>query len=288
MEYVYSRGYEKEIPGFSRDFRQEVNRVFNRYTGSKNSFSDFYSDNDIFSKSVKYVSKKVLHEEKNIRILLHAGLSAFSKDPINIVFQAPPSEGKTHAIVNTLKVFPDQYVDILRDASPQSFTRDKGELALRIYKDGIKNYVTQIKNNFTSEEMPIWAYLQWLKDEIENKDSGYKLDDLKKQLGWIEKNKVTLISLEHKIIAFLDRPNPQLWKTLLSILSHDAYYTEMKFVEGKGNLYTKYVVFRGWPAFIFATTKDESVEFHDLESRFEITEPVMNSEKYGDAIQSKL
>ena len=259
-----------------------------RYTCSSNSFSDLYSDVNIFKKAVEFVSKKALHEEKNIRILLHAGLSAFTKDPINVIFQAPPSEGKTHVIVNTLSVIPDQYVDILRDASPQSFTRDKGQLALRVYKDGIKDYKTETKNQFTDKEMPIWAYLQWLKDELDNKDSQHKEEEIKKALSGIENNLVTLISLEHRIIAFLDRPNTQLWNTLLSILSHDSYYTEMKFVEGKGKLYTKYVVFKGWPAFIFATTRDESIEFHDLESRFEITEPVMKPEKYGDAIKNKL
>lgn len=271
---------EKLIKGAEEGLYKHIKR--------ENSFSELYSDIDIFENAIDFVSKKALHEEKNIRIYLHAGLSAFTKDPINIVSQAPPSEGKTHVIVNALSVFPDQYVDILRDASPQSFTRDRGALALRVYRDGIKDYITETKNRFTNEKMPVWAYLQWLKDELEKKDSEYKEQSLKKALSGIEGNLVTLISLEHRVIAFLDRPKPQLWNTLLSILSHDSYYTEMKFVEGKGKLYTKYVVFKGWPAFIFATTKDESIDFHDLESRFEITEPVMKPEKYGDAIKSKL
>lgn len=300
LEFIESNyTFSKEIRDFivkqyedlaqNNHFDKEALDKFKKgYSVSKNGFSDLYSNTDIFKKAVDYVSKKALHEGKNIRIVLQVALSAFTRDPINLVFEAQPSEGKTHVIVSALQVFPAQYVDILRDASPQSFTRDRGEFALRVYKDGSKEYITETENQFTKEKMPVWAYLQWLKDEIGKKESEYDTQELRKAISEIEKNLVTLISLEHRVIAFLDRPKPQLWNTLLSILSHDSYYTEMKFVEGKGKLYTKYVVFKGWPAFIFATTKDESIEFHDLESRFEITEPVMNPEKYGDAIKSKL
>ena len=94
--------------------------------------------------------------------------------------------------------------------------------------------------------------------------------------------------MENRIIAFLDRPSPELWRSLLSILSHDSYYTESMFVEGEGVKETKHIVFRGWPAFIFATTRDEAKDFHDLESRFETCEPIMSYEKYSRAIEAKL
>ena len=79
---------------------------------------------------------------------------------------APPSEGKTHVITNALSVFPDEYVSIYRDASPKSFTRELGQLAMRVTTNGIREYKTTIFNEITGEEATIESYLRWLKSEL--------------------------------------------------------------------------------------------------------------------------
>ena len=257
------------------------------YSRTKPSSSIFTLRN-IKKRAVDCISKSVLHEDKNIEKLLDAGMSAFTGEPINLIVEGPPSEGKTFMIVNTLKVFPEEYLEIYRDASPKSFTREKGQLALRIIEDEEKKFVTTTENLFTHERQTIGEYKEWLENEIDNEDSGYDEGKLSSQLYWLRKNLVTLIDLEHRIVVFLDRPQPELWRSLLSVLSHDTYFTETLFVEGTGTLYTKHVVYKGWPAFIFATTKDEVLNFHDLESRFEVTEPVMSPEKYTDATAAKI
>ena len=252
-------------------------------------YRKLYGCSGTYKESIEFAKKRALFEERNIAIILHAGLSAFSDRPINVMLIAPPSEGKTHVITNALSVFPDQYVSIYRDASPKSFTRERGQLAVRVIRNGVKEYKTTIFNEFTGEEITIESYLRWLKSELQNK--GIKKEDkeaYQEKLLEIQDNLVTLIPLENRIIAFLDRPSPELWRSLLSILSHDSYYTESMFVEGDGVKETKHIVFRGWPAFIFATTKDEAKDFQDLESRFEICEPVMTPEKYQGAIEADL
>jgi DNA-binding MarR family transcriptional regulator len=259
-----------------------------RYTDLNNGSSDLYSIGDIQKKTVEYVSKKALFEEGNINKISHTILSAHTDSPINLMFLAPPSEGKTHVITSTADAFPDQYVKIYRDASPKSFTRDKGELALRVITDGVRDYITEISNPFTEERTTVKEYLSWVKEEIDRKDSSYNRSELKEALNSIQTNLVTLISLENQCIIFLDRPNPELVNSILSVLSHDSYYTESMFVEGVGVLHTKTIVFKGWPAFIFATTRDEAATFQDLESRFEICEPVMIVEKYRGAIDRNL
>ena len=127
-----------------------------------------------------------------------------------------------------------------------------------------------------------------LRSELQKKKDKTEKQDIEAKISEIRDNLVTLIPLENRIIAFLDRPSPELWRSLLSILSHDSYYTESMFVEGDGVKETKHIVFRGWPAFIFATTKDEAKDFQDLESRFEICEPVMTPEKYQGAVKANL
>ena len=252
-------------------------------------YRKLYACSGIYKKAVEYIKGTALFEERNISIILHAGLSAFSGQPINVVLIAPPSEGKTHVITNALSVFPDEYVSIYRDASPKSFTRERGQSAMRVIINGVKEYKTTIFNEFTGEETTIESYLRWLKSEIQRKgiDKEEK-EDYQEKLSEIQNNIVTLIPLENRIIAFLERPSPKLWKSLLTILSHDSYYTESMFVEGEGVKVTRHVAFKGWPTFIFATTKDESKDFPDLESRFEICEPVMIYEKYNKAIEAKL
>lgn len=269
------------IPGY-RDLPNEIKKHIFKYR-------KLFTCSGIYKESIEFAKKKALFEERNIAIILHAGLSAFSDRPINVMLIAPPSEGKTHVITNALVVFPDQYVSIYRDASPKSFTRERGQLAMRVITNGVKEYKTTAFNKSTGEETTIESYLRWLKSEIQKK--GIEKEDkevYQEKLLEIQDNLVTLIPLENRIIAFLDRPSPELWRSLLSILSHDSYYTESMFVEGDGVKETKHIVFRGWPAFIFATTKDEAKDFQDLESRFEICEPVMTPEKYQGAIEADL
>ena len=249
---------------------------------------EFFKLGNIKDRAVKHIDKTVLHESRNIEKILDAALSAFTADPINLVVEAGPSEGKTFLIINALRVFPEEYVETYRDASPKSFTREKGQLALRVIQHEEKSYITATRNRFTDEEQSITQYLLWLKKESKDDKSSHDLKEIAKELDSLRKDLITLIDLKHRVIVFLDRPQPELWKSLLSVLSHDTYYTESMFVEGIGLLHTKHIVFRGWPAFIFATTKDEPLDFHDLESRFEVVEPIMSPEKYTDAISAKL
>ena len=268
----------------NNDFKKEVKEELSRQETAR-IFSEL---GDLKKRAINCISKSVLHEEKNIEKLLDTGMSAFTGEPINLIVEGPPSEGKTFMIVNTLKVFPEEYLEIYRDASPKSFTRERGQLALRKIENEEKTFVTTTENPFTHEEQTVGEYKEWLENEINNEDSEYDQGKLSSQLYWLKKNLVTLIDLEHRIVVFLDRPQPELWRSLLSVLSHDTYFTETLFVEGTGTLYTKHVVYKGWPAFIFATTKDEVINFHDLESRFEVTEPVMSPDKYTDATAAKL
>ena len=141
-------------------------------------FRKFYGCGGIYKKAVEYIKGTALFEERNISIILHAGLSAFSGQPINVVLIAPPSEGKTHVITNALSVFPDEYVSIYRDASPKSFTRERGQSAMRVIINGVKEYKTTIFNEFTGEETTIESYLRWLKSEIQKKGIEKEVIDI--------------------------------------------------------------------------------------------------------------
>ncbi len=239
--------------------------------------------------------KTIKGEHRNIAIVQNAALSAFTSNPINLAVVAQSSEGKTYLVTEALKLFPQQYVMMLRQASPKVFTREHGENAIRIVNGNTETYSTHIMNKFTDEKTNVAGYVKFLESKIrkaENakkkedpEDNDLNIDDLTDELEKIKGNLYRLFDFRNKIIVFLDRPDPALWSELLSVLSHDREFIITSFVEGEGTKYVQHVVFQGWPAVIFCTSKDDDFAWKDLETRFQIIEPVMTSEKYTAAIK---
>ena len=271
---------------------------------------EFLNDTGTFKlPDTKYLKKNLIldirrdvkDETKNIDIVLNTGLSAFTGNPINLAVVAKSSEGKTYMVTRTLSKFPKKYVIMLRKASPKTFTRERGMLAVRIVDGNSESYETEIENEFTGKKVSVSEYLEYLnartepskksksknhKESEENTDGPDDIDpeDAKIALAKLQANLYTLIDFRNKILVFLDRPDPALWNEMLSVLSHDQDYIVTSFVEGEGRKYVKKVVFRGWPAVIFCTSKDEDFNWKDLETRFQIIEPVMTAKKYTDAV----
>ncbi|MEM4090307.1 MAG: hypothetical protein QXQ46_06105 [Thermoplasmatales archaeon] len=238
------------------------------------------------------VREEVKDETRNISIIANACLSAFTENPINLAVVAPSSEGKTHLVVQTVGVFPQQYVWMYRKVSPKTFTRERGILAVRTIRNGEETFETEVEDELTrTGRIAVAKYIALLREKAEQKPR--KEDDERKKaeiergkdlLRDIEGRLYTLIDFHNKILVFLDRPDSELWNELLSVLSHDREYIISSFVEGEGKKYNKKVVFYGWPAVIFCTSKDEDFNWKDLETRFQVIEPVMSSKKYADAI----
>jgi hypothetical protein len=112
---------------------------------------------------------------------------------------------------------------------------------------------------------------------------------LKKQKKDLLKDAKKLIDLSHKILIFLDSPRPELFNALMPLLSHDRYEVDYEFVDTNSHngIKTKSNVLRGWPAVIFAQAIDYShyARWPEIQRRFIITNPKMDSEKYEQAIE---
>ena len=243
---------------------------------------------NLYKNLLQDIRHDVKDESKNISIVMNTGLSAFTENPINLAVVAKSSEGKTYLVTKTISKFPRQYVIMLRKASPKTFTRERGVLAIRVVNGNSESYETEIKNEFTNEIISVSAYVEYLKKESDKdeKDDSESADPKRAKLILNElfQNVYTLVDFRNKILVFLDRPDPALWNEMLSILSHDQEYIVTNFVEGEGKKYVKKVVFRGWPAVIFCTSKDEDFNWKDLETRFQIIEPTMTVKKYTDGV----
>ena len=249
------------------------------------------------------IRKDVKDEHRNIDIVLNTALSAFTDNPINLAVVANSSEGKTYLVTRALARFPKEYVITLRKASPKVFTRERGRLAVRVVDGNKETYVTEIENEFTSETVSVSDYLQFLHEITDTKKSGKnkktesdseenssdETEPIDPKKAKIALNKLmdesfTLVDFRNKVLVFLDRPDLALWNELLSVLSHDQEYIVTSFVEGEGFKRVKKVVFQGWPSVIFCTSKDEDFNWKDLETRFQIIEPVMTVKKYTDGV----
>ena len=235
--------------------------------------------------------KDVKDESKNISIVQNTAISAFTDNPINLAVVSPSSEGKTYLVVQTLSRFPQKYIWMYRKISPKTFTRERGQLALRVVEGNKEIYTTKVENEFTGKQTSVGSYLSFLKEAVSEKkkeDNGKPFidkDEAQEALSELEQSLYTLIDFRDRVLVFLDRPDDALWNEILSILSHDKEFIVTSFVEGEGKKYNKKVVFQGWPAVIFCTSKDEDFNWPDLETRFQIIEPVMSQKKYRDAVE---
>lgn len=234
----------------------------------KNELLDKIPDKKIIEYVTKVAQKTVKQENILVRLILYTGLSAYTKDPLNLGVMAPTSEGKTYAVNEVIKFLPKQDVWLIGSMSPKVMVRDRG-----VWVD--ENYI------------PIASKIFELKDKIKKEKDEIKIGELEEQLDSLYKNSKMLIDLTNKVLVFLEPPHIDTWNILKSILSHDSMYIEHPYVyQSKVNgQEVKHIVTKGWPACIFCSAKDQSnwSMWPEIQSRFFITSPNMIKQKYQDS-----
>ena len=208
------------------------------------------------------IGKTVKNENELIKLIIMAGISTYTKNPINIGIEAPPSEGKTYSAVETLKLFPKDVL-FLGDLSPKALIHENGEL---------------VDDNFVSIKTEITA----LENKIEETEDKKEKKKLKSEIDKIYAKSKYLVDLSNKILLFVESPHVNTWKVLRPILSHDVSVTTYKITDKiNGKLKTKTVLIKGWPAVIYTKAeKDDDRIWDQIKSRFIIVSPNMSVEKY--------
>jgi len=260
---------------------------FNNHNNKSDNYFTAGNSRPLLPELILNVRRDVKGETRNISIIANTALSAFTDNPINLAVVSPSSEGKTYLVVQTLQRFPQQYIMMYRKVSPKTFTRERGVLAIRTIDNNKESFQTKVRNEFTGETMSVVAYLNYLREAVNEKKKNIDIspDEAREALSDLEDRLYTLVDFRDKILVFLDRPDPALWNELLSVLSHDKEFVVTSFVEGEGIKRNRRVVFQGWPAVIFCTSKEEDFNWRDLETRFQIIEPVMRESKYKEALE---
>jgi len=216
-------------------------------------------DPELEAKFMLYNGRTIKHDKMTSNLIMKAGLSAYTKEPLNVFLRGESSIGKTYVVVNSLTVFPKEDVWFLGGLSPTALVHDRGILV-------------------DTNNEPIAFVSKPEKDATPEEKEAYQT--------YREKMKTAhyLVDLQGKILVFLEAPNPETFNKLRPVLSHDVWEISYKFTDKTskgGPLQTMHVIIRGWPATIFCSTSERFVQ--DLATRSFTFTPETTEAKYKDA-----
>jgi hypothetical protein len=234
------------------------------------------------------ILKEARLEDVLVKQLFYTMLSMYSNDPRNLAIQSPSGEGKNYVIKKVADIFPKEDVFKYVGMTDKSLFHRSGKLVIKNEGTGEYEDVEELGERIDND-------IEDKENQIENtKDTNLKqglksqIKDLEKEKEDLFRNAKKLIDLSHKCIIFLDTPRPELLNAIMSLLSHDEYEVEYEFVDtnNKNGIKSKSNVLRGWPVVIFAQAVDFShhKRYAEIQRRFAITNPRMDSDKYKAAI----
>jgi len=235
------------------------------------SFVEVWRTQNLIEYILKDLDKRVKRDKPTKLSVFFTGLSAYTREPINLFLKGESGIGKTYNVVETLKYFPQEDVWFLGGLSPKAIIRDYGTL-LNKYGEPLdlseKPFKPRKKDYGSEEEFgeALKEYREELKRYAEEIRESY-----------------TLIDLKNKILVFLEAPDFETFRMLYPILSHDKEEIDYKFVDkqAKGPMRTVRVRVRGWPASIFCTTDWKYIE--ELSTRSFTVTPEISKEKIEEA-----
>jgi len=212
-------------------------------------------DPEILKKFMLHLSRTVKRDYVTKNMVFLTGLSAYTKNPINLFLRGQSSIGKTYNATQTLRYFPEEDVWFLGGLSPKALIHSYG---LTLDSKG---------------------------EEIDFSQKPSKEDSEDEKKAWNERLKTarTLVDLHGKILVFLEAPHFETYNMLRPILSHDKQEISYKFTDktAKGQLRTTHVVIRGFPATVFCTTDEKYIQ--DLATRGFTVTPETDEPKIREA-----
>ena len=252
--------------GHTKDQRtiDEIRNKIKQEAIRKNGFDE---NGDMVAELVGLISKTVKEDEPLIYNILFCCLSSFTDKPSHLMVMEKTSEGKTYPALEIAKLFPKEHVILLGSATPQTFKYEPFGILVN------ENYV------------PIQEEVDFLDKAIEEARASKKtITKLEKQKGELFRHSKTLFDLREKVIVFKEPPDHKLLEALYSTLSSDEEYNEHKFVNktGSGQQRNFTVVFRGTPAMLICTARDETKNkrWSETASRFSLVSPISSEKKY--------
>ncbi|MDN5846922.1 MAG: phage scaffolding protein [Candidatus Nitrosocosmicus sp.] len=276
---------EEETEEVSSEMLLKPNKDFVR---SDNSISTTPSRDLDFC--FKVVLKEATKEDRLVKQVFYTALSAYTTNPINLAINAPSGEGKTHVLMKVSDLFPDKDVQFIADMFDKAIFHKNGYLGIKDDDGNFENIEGDLSDLRESLDTKIHEFKKTAgNNELATKNELKKeIEKIQKQINSIRDKAVKVIDLNHKILIFLDTPKKEIFKALMSLLSHDKLAVEYHYVDTSSNtgIATKINVLVGWPAVIFAQAVDYTnhPRYQEIQRRFIVTNPRMDNEKYESAI----
>jgi hypothetical protein len=223
----------------------------------------FWFDGSILETILQDLDRRIKRDEATKLSVFFTALSAYTKEPINLFLKGESGIGKSYNVLQVLDYFPKSDVWKLGNISPKTLIHERGILMDKYGKpvDLTKAPAKPKRSDFAD----LQQYLQALEEYRAFKEAvrdGY-----------------TLVDLSNKILVFLEAPDPETFRVLYPILSHDSREIEYKFTDKteRGGFVARRVVIRGYPAVIFCSTDRKYVE--ELSTRCFTTSPEGSKDK---------
>jgi hypothetical protein len=175
---------------------------------------------------IRVIAKEAVNEEDLIKQILYTVLSAKSRQPINLAINAPPGEGKTHAIVKTIELFPSKDVICIAGMTPKALFHRPGQLVIKDEADkyiSLEERLAEIDSQIRDYEHEILA----TKDNNLKQARQHQIRELEEEKKNLPKQSRKLIDLTGLTIIFLDTPPVELFAAIMSLLSHDRMKLNM-------------------------------------------------------------
>jgi hypothetical protein len=235
---------------------------------------------------IKVISKEAVNEEALIKQILYTILSAKSNQPTNLAINAPAGEGKTHAVIKTIELFPSKDVICIAGMTPKALFHRPGQLVI---KDEVGKYVN-LEHRLADIDLRIRdckSEILSTKNNIVNQTRQDDIKELEQEKKNVQMQARKLIDLTGLTIVFLDTPPVELFAAIMSVLSHDRNEAEYNFTDTNNGIKTMTNVLRGFPAIIFTAAIDYShyKRFPEIQRRFNVVNPKMSKEKYNNAVK---
>src|SRR5215469_16791178 len=198
----------------------------------------------VTSQDVEYcittILKEIPNEQISVRQLFVGVCSSATHLPQNIEIQTQSGAGKNYLIKKVISKFPETDIITLSNMTPKALFHDQGTAV-------VKNHETDEYENLHEMVVAIDREIEDKKEQIENAKEKQQQKNLKVEIENLESKKkslyakaVKLIDVDGKMLVLLDTPDHNLLTNIASILSHDRYEQEYKYVDSNaGPIRTK-------------------------------------------------
>jgi len=230
---------------------------------------------NVLDEIVESCGKLVREEKDNIKQIHLTLLSKDTKNPQNTRVLAPSGEGKTYLVLKCASFHPQENIITLVKATPQSFKYSLS--SKRVVENGSGNW-----QDYDDAITPLEEELSKTKDKGKQKQLTTAIRELRDSA-------CDLVEFTGKVIILVDDQSYEFFESLKATLSHDLENMKSFSVNKtkSGTMKGQKFLFRGFPAVIYCSAKDEQKRdtTNEIGTRFNTISLNASSKKYREMLK---